>query len=487
MQRAKKNANRKTKQRSELAETVDRVLRKSGLVRPGERIGVAVSGGADSVALLRLLMELQPQIGFVPCVIHVNHLLRGRSSNGDEKFVAKLAKSQKLEFFLKRVDIAALAKKQKANLEEVARRERYAYFEQLGREERVDRVAVAHTADDQAETVLAHILRGTGLSGLRGIHAEAGIVFRPLLRVRRAELRRYLKALKQRWREDATNQDTKRTRARIRKKLLPMLENNFNAGVVEHLCQLAELAGEDEKYLEGRVSDWIEKSAQRMDEGVTIGLSDVLRAPRAVRTRALRTLVAGVKKHSGQLSLEHVEAVLKLAEQHESGKKLQLPGGVEVRREREVLRFSAVVREGSSARGEAAKNYAYEVDLRGGKAELRLVELSVVLHFRVIDWPEEGRETKKTGAILDRSRLEHPLVVRNWRPGDEMRPRGHQKVHKLGRLLNEKSISRWEKEKWPVLTSGGKLAWVRGLPECEAFAVRPETRKALMITEEPLS
>ena len=186
----------------------------------------------------------------MPCVIHLNHMLRGRASDADEKFVAKLAKSKGLEFFSKKVDIASLSKKQKANVEEVARRERYAFFEALVRDERVNKVAVAHTADDQAETVLAHILRGTGLSGLRGIHPQTGNVFRPLLGVRRAELRTYLKKLKQAWREDASNRDTARTRARIRKKLLPMLEKDFNSGVVEHLCQLAKLAGEDEDFLE---------------------------------------------------------------------------------------------------------------------------------------------------------------------------------------------------------------------------------------------
>jgi tRNA(Ile)-lysidine synthase len=487
VQRAKKNARRKTKQHIELSENLDRVLRKRGLVKPGERIGVAVSGGADSVALLRILLESQKTLGIVVLVVHFNHKLRGRASETDERFVAKLAEQHGLEFFVAREDIAARTKHERGNVEEVARKARYAFFEKLGREERVARIAVAHTADDQAETVLAHILRGTGLSGLRGIHAQTGIVFRPLLGVRRWELRRYLKTLKQAWREDATNQDTKRTRARIRKKLLPMLEKQFNPGVVEHLCQLAELAGEDENFLEMQATDWLKKSAQRTSEGVTVGLGDFVRAPRALRSRALRTVVAEVKTRGGQLSLEHVEAVLQLAEQQESGKALQLPGGVEVRRERDVLQFRACGTEVKSAAGKKVKEYAHKVDLRGGKAELRLVELSIVLHFRVIDWPAEGRETKETGAVLDRSQVLLPLVVRNWRPGDAMRPQGHQKAHKLGRLLNEKSISRWEKVEWPVLTSGGKLAWVRGLGECVEFAVRPETRKVLVITEEPLS
>jgi tRNA(Ile)-lysidine synthase len=457
------------------------------LLLPGQRVGIAVSGGADSVALLRLLLDLQPKIGFVPCVIHLNHMLRGRASDADEKFVAKLAKSKGLEFFSRRVDIASLSNKQKANVEEVARRERYRFFEALVREERVDKIAVAHTADDQAETVLAHILRGTGLSGLRGIHPQTGNVFRPLLGVRRAELRTFLKKLKQVWREDATNRDTTRTRARIRKKLLPMLEKNFNAGVVEHLCQLAKLAGEDETYLETQVSDWIRGSLKKSESGVAVNLADLMRSPHALRTRALRAIVAEVKTRGGQLSREHVEAILELAERQESGKQIQLPGGVEVRREREVLRFGAAGRNVKTGKKDGALHFEYQVDLRSGAAELLVVELSTLLRFRVIDWPMEGRETKGIGAMLDRGRLELPLVVRNWRAGDAVRPRGHQKAHKLGRLLNEKSISRWEKEKLPVLTSGGKLAWVRGLPEAVEFAVGPETREAVEITEEPLS
>ncbi len=321
------------------------------LLLPGQRVGVAVSGGADSVALLRLLLELQPKIGFVPCVIHLNHMLRGRASEADEKFVAKLAKSKGLEFFSKKVDIAPLSKKQKANVEEVARRERYAFFEALVRDERVNKVAVAHTADDQAETVLAHILRGTGLSGLRGIHPQTGNVLRPLLGVRRAELRTYLKKLKQAWREDASNRDTARTRARIRKKLLPMLEKDFNSGVVEHLCQLAKLAGEDEHYLEAQVSDWQRTSTQKTESGVIVNLADLMRAPHALRSRALRAIVSEVKTRSGQLSLEHVEAMLELAERQESGKQIQLPGGVELQREREVLRFGAA-RRGAGIRRE---------------------------------------------------------------------------------------------------------------------------------------
>lgn len=470
-----------------LAENLNRALQKSASLAPGQRVGVAVSGGADSVALLHLLLEKCQQTGIVLSVAHFNHKLRGKASDVDEKFVRKLAAEHGLEFFVAHEDIAARAKRERGNLEEVARKARYAFFEKLVREERFAKIAVAHTADDQAETVMAHILRGTGLAGLSGIHPQAGAVFRPLLNVRREELRKYLRAKRQRWREDTTNLDTKRMRARIRRKLMPLLQKNFQPAVVEHLCQLAELAREDEAYLDTQVDKWRKAIAYESPQEVRIALADLLTGPKALKARLLRQIVQSVKPRGGQLSAIHVAAVLGLAAQKDSGKALHLPGGVEVRRDRDSVRFRASEMAIEKKRESTPRQYSYEVDLRSGLTQLPLVSASYRLSFRVIDWPAEGRETSETGAVLDRDRLRLPLVVRNWRSGDAMRPLGHQKRHKLARLLNEKSVSRWEKESWPVLTSGGELAWVRGLPVSAELAAGAKTRKAVLITEEPAS
>src|ERR1700738_29336 len=206
-----------------LRETALSTIETHGMLHSGDRVGIAVSGGADSVGLLLLMLELRKKLGIVPSVVHLNHKLRGRASDKDEEFVAKLAAKHKLPLHTERIDVALSAKRARSNLEDSARRARYGFFLRLVERGDVDKVAVAHTADDQAETVLAHILRGTGLAGLGGIHPVAGHVMRPLLEVRRAELRAYLRAKKQAWREDATNRDVTRTRARIRRKLIPLL------------------------------------------------------------------------------------------------------------------------------------------------------------------------------------------------------------------------------------------------------------------------
>ena len=191
-------------------------IRRHGMLKPGDVAGVAVSGGADSVALLLLLEGLREALGIRLLVLHFNHELRGEESDEDERFVANLAGTLGIEFIAGRENVAARAKEAGSNLEDAARKCRYAFFEEMAREGRVTRVCVGHTADDQAETVLAKIIRGTGPAGLAGIYPVAGNVVRPQIEIRRAELREFLKGQGQSWREDSSNLDETRLRARRR-------------------------------------------------------------------------------------------------------------------------------------------------------------------------------------------------------------------------------------------------------------------------------
>jgi tRNA(Ile)-lysidine synthase len=496
-----------------LLESLERV----GMLRAGERVGVGVSGGADSVGLLLLLLELREKLGIVLSVAHLNHKLRGAASEADEKFVRRLAAKDGLEFYGESVDVAARARREKANVEDMGRRARYEFFARLVAEGKVDAVAVAHTADDQAETVLAHILRGTGLAGLGGIHPETESVVRPLLGIRRAELRAYLRSKRQKWREDASNQDTARTRARIRKKLLPLLEREFQSGVVEHLGSLAEFARQDEEFLELLAREHCEGLARRTKIDGRISVKDLLRPIKgqklytegaesaenterknqeALTKRILRRLIEEKKSGAGQITARHIAGVLDLARRGENGKAVQLPGGVDVRREGDDLVFcgnsSRPARQQGSkheASKASAAEYEYKIDfdnLKSGDVILRVPQVQCVFRLRVIDWLAKRGDTSKSGAVLDRDRLRSPLVLRNWRFGDKLQPAGHQKAHKLKRLLNEKRVSRWERDGWPVLTSGGVLVWARSFPVGAEFAPNEGTRTGILIAEETL-
>jgi tRNA(Ile)-lysidine synthase len=331
---------------------------------------------------------------------------------------------------------------------------------------------------------------------LGGIHPEVGHVVRPLLGVRRAELRAYLRLKKQKWREDATNRDTTKMRARIRKKLMPLLEKTFQPAIVEHLTTLAELAREDEAFLDAWLRSRIQKQLDLKSGSARILTRELLECGQGAETaekgnlstarRLVRHIVKNVKPRGGQLNAEHVRAILELAAGGENGKYLELPGGLRVRRERDALVFGVA---GSLAKSKKSEPKEFErvINVDGAEGAFRVPEISCVFRFRVIDWPAKRGDTIETGFVLDCDALQSPLMLRNWRPGDKFRPCGHRSEHKLKRLLSKRRVSRWERDGWPVLTSGGSLVWTRGFPVAAEFAATEKTRTGLVITEESSS
>ena len=293
-----------------LAQRILSRIHKGELLRAGDRVGVAVSGGIDSVALLRLLLELRGELGIVLSVVHFNHKLRGSESDADERFVADLAREYDLEFHCDSDDVAGHAREEGVSLEAAARDLRYGFFRHLladsnddpqglkpdsflvpdgtaeavpfhepsllrsaseGSELRtvmhLSKIVTGHTLDDQAETVLMRLIRGAGFTGLGGIHPRIVVeddsgeirseIVRPLLGVRRRELQEYLKDIGQSWREDSTNTDTSLTRNRVRKLVVPLLESEFNPSVAESLAELAEIARGEQDYWENEIAGWM--------------------------------------------------------------------------------------------------------------------------------------------------------------------------------------------------------------------------------------
>jgi tRNA(Ile)-lysidine synthase len=231
-------------------EQVRKYVLHHGLLSAGDRVAIAVSGGADSVALLRTLLELRTELGIVISVAHFHHGIRGAEADADQQFVAELALSYELPFHLGLGDAPAHAREHGLSLETAARDLRHQWFAKLLAEGKADKIATAHTLNDQAETVLMRVLRGAGARGLAGIsplHTEKRLV-RPLLEISRQEIKAYLRDLKQPWREDSSNQDLAHTRNRVRHELMPLLEQQFNPGIRQTLADLAELAQAEAEY-----------------------------------------------------------------------------------------------------------------------------------------------------------------------------------------------------------------------------------------------
>jgi tRNA(Ile)-lysidine synthase len=496
--------------KSMLQTRVLNTIERHSMIRSGDRIGIGVSGGADSVALLRLLAELHAKLGVQLFILHFHHQLRGVEADEDEMFVAGLAREFQFEFVRGRADVAGDARRNGWNLEDAARRLRYQFFASVAASHALRRVAVAHTANDQAETLLAHLLRGTGPAGLAGIYPVAGPIIRPLLDAGRDELRDYLLSLNQPWREDATNQDTSRTRSRIRHKLLPLLKEEFEPATVTHLARLAGLAREEEIFWRALEDERFGALASREPSGaVSLSIADLLSPlplvaggsrggepqqgslmPTLALTRRLvRRIFLQLRGSRQQLTARHVEDVLHLAKKSQSGSRIELPG-VLVERRFDRLIFSSV-----SPRARAEKNggeqlpdaqfeYAIALSRSSESARIAVPEIHRRFTLKVVDWPSRSRETSTGRDTLDFDRLRWPLILRNWRPGDSYRPHRRRRVRKLKRMLLQAHVPRGDRPSWPVLTSAGELVWALGCPIADEFAPNSATRSGLVIAEE---
>ncbi len=491
-------------------------IRTSRMLSAGNRVGVAVSGGADSVALLRLLVRLRDELGITLAVVHFDHALRGAESEADAAFVAELATTFKLEFAIGREDVRAEAARQGWNLEDAARRLRYAFFDHVVHEGKATHIAVAHTADDQAETLLGHLMRGTGPTGLAGIYPAAGAIVRPLLGTRRESLRDYLRANGQTWREDSTNRDVRRTRARIREQLLPVIEANFSAEIVGHLGELARLAREEGNFWDALVEDRFQALARREGDDVRVAARDML-APlelqmaagqnrasrkcnefgplRMLTERLVRRLYEEVRGDRRELSANHVEQVMRLASGSSSGHRVELPGGITVRRtfgELIYCRGEVARRNTDDGTAKQASAYEYTVSLPLRRtATVSIPELGKCFRLKVIDWPVTESDTSKDANALDADLLRSPLILRNWRPGDAYRPHGRRHERKLKSMFLAGRVPSGERAAWPVLESDGRVIWAHGMPAAEDFRAKENTRAGVVIEEaaegEPVS
>jgi tRNA(Ile)-lysidine synthase len=521
-----------------LAERLLKTILKHELLHAGDRVTAAVSGGADSVALLCLLLELRADLGIVPSVAHVNHKLRGEESEADQRFVAELARLHDLEFHACDAPVEGSGA---AGVEARARDLRYSFFRRLagggpgGDEVRMAplKIATAHTLDDQAETVLLRIFRGTGIRGLSGIHPRIvfqergrafGEVIRPLLGLRRVALLEYLRERGQGWREDSSNLDVAFLRNRVRHRFLPVITDEFGDAAIEHLADLAEVARAEEdhwasahpeivptppgqaapgggsaKHASGefgpvhlgfrpvkvglvsghRFSDTVSSSKSNASLGAetrpaaSLPVAPLLALPLAAQRRLVRAWLES-NASSIKISFRLIEQALELARES-AGKKIRMPSSWNLRRTQHDL----LVEFEPSNKGEQAINYEYalavpgmvEIPELGACIEARMVETSVV--------PEDER-----GQLLNPERMPKEIKIRNWRPGDRYWPAYTSAEKKVKELLSARHATGTQKKLWPVaIAEGCGLIWLRNFAVPEAFRAPAGACHAIWIRE----
>jgi tRNA(Ile)-lysidine synthase len=420
------------------------------LFRPGQRIAVAVSGGADSVALLRRLLQERHALGIVLSVAHVHHGIRGAAAEEDAAFVGNLAAANGLPFLLHRVDAPTAAATLHETLEEAARNLRYAFFRELIAGGTADAVATAHTLDDQAETVLHKLLRGAWTEGLSGIHpvlaVESGSILRSFLENSRATIEAWLLEIQQPWREDASNQDMAHTRNRIRRELLPLLRT-FNPQIAAQLARLASISADEEAYWQGELSRLLPplllpgrptrgggRSASTHPEEETVAIEQV-RLRELHPAVARRVVRAAARRLGARLSFEQTEQLLAMGESRPG--KFELPGGITVERSLREIRLTR-----SSAT--PAPGPAYALPIPG---EIRAPEYGLCLRA-------EHAQAAFAGAAA---------VLRPWKAGDRVTLAHSRGPKKVAEVLDRLHVVGGSRKNWPVVDWEGRIVWMRGV------------------------
>jgi tRNA(Ile)-lysidine synthase len=414
--------------------------------------------------------------GITLAAVHFNHHLRGAESDGDERFVRNLADSLGIAFIGGEADVARVAREKKRNLEATARELRYRFFFSLVDQGRLEKVVTAHTANDQAETVLMRLLRGSGTRGLSGVYPLLeGKVARPFLDLRRAEIARELEARQLEYRLDSTNLDSRLLRNKVRQELLPLLEKEFNPAIIPLLKSHADRARDEEAFLEQQARE--RSRPWRLREGAEEKIS--VRALEgfapAIQRRVLRQMLQSLRPGLRGLAYTQIDGLLRFALSAQSGRSLPLPGEAVARKEFDWLIL------GPQSTSPGDNKYAYTVEVSG---EITVPALGVTFVLKIVEPPELAAEyNKRAGNALDAQKVPRRLLLRNWRAGDQFWPAGSRKLRKLKELFRQQKVPRAQRKLWPVLECGEQIVWVRGFPPAASVAATAESRAFLLIEE----
>lgn len=459
--------------RYSLLEKVKKTITKYSMLNKGDRVIVAVSGGPDSVALLYFFKEIEKEYDLKLFVAHLNHKLRGKESDKDQEFVLNLASELNLKVYSKSFDVKKLAKKKKLSLEEGARVARYDYLNQVASKLKAQKIALGHNTDDQAETVLMRLLRGSGSLGLSGIPPKVDKLIRPLIEVKREEVEDFLKSKKLKFRTDSSNLRPDFLRNKLRLKLLPLIEREYNPKIKKVLGRTSYLLSEEEKYLKKKALELFKKSLiEKNEKEIILDLKKFFDYDRSLKRIIIRTCLEKLEGSLKKIGFEPAERLLNLLEKGKTGKKIDFGKRLSSYVSKDYLCF---YKEKKKKKHSFIFHSPEEKNLKSSGLEVK----SQILEIFSLDDIEKNKDPYQ--AHLDLDKLKFPLKLRSRKDGDRFKPLGMKGKKNLSDFLIDKKIPSYKRDAVLLLVSDKKIAWVTGHRISEDFKVTEKTKKVLKV------
>ena len=448
---------------------VEKTILKYNLLQKNDKVLVAVSGGADSLALLHCVYTLKNKYDLILVVAHLNHMFRGGEADRDAEYVRVFADRLGLKSVIERINVPEILAQGSFSPQEGARIARYDFLIKTAEALSCNKIALGHHKDDQAETVLLNLLKGAGLDGLKGIAPKRGLFIRPLIEIKKDALEQYCEENKLAFREDASNFKDVYLRNKVRNRLMPIIIKEFNQNIVDILANTADILREENSYLES-MAEKSEKQCRiflnpdtKKGEWVTQLFTDL---PIAMQRRVIRQIYTLLKGSNYNLSFFHVETVRSLILHNASGSITELPGQLVVIYSYDKLKIMPK----EAYYLQESIDYRYELPIPG---TIHIKEINAAIEAKCLSPSEaiERLELKNDNEAVVAIDPDDMLIIRNRRPGDRIKPVGMSGTKKLKDLFIDEKVEKMERNRVPVIFSkkSGKIIWVAGLRISEEF------------------
>ncbi len=454
-------------------EKVLSTINKHKLIEDGDKIVLGLSGGPDSVCLLHILNRLKEQMNIDIYAAHLNHQIRGIEAQKDALYVSKLCDEMGITFFVKSINVPKYCSDKGLSIEEGARKLRYEMFDEIKQKTRANKIAVGHNLNDQAETILMRIMRGTGLQGLRGIeYIREGGIIRPILDIERKDIEKYCEEHNLNPRIDESNLENIYTRNKVRLELIPYMKDNFNPNVIESIVRMSNSLKSDSDYIENESEIKYKEVSNNMEESTSIDIKLYRDLHNSIKTRVLRKAIKEILGDTNFIDQKHIEDIMCLEDDNKIDKKITLPRGLFAYRRKNniILTTREIINE--------EVEFCYNIPSNGF---IKIKELDMIVETQTMSIDRyKSMKTDKSSKGFDFNKVKGGITVRSRKQGDKIKlPMGSKKIKEL---FIDLKIPREDRCKVPIITDNEDIICVGDQRISENYKIDMNTKEVLKVT-----